>query len=217
MIDFTVQHNKALEFMDSLPKGYFANKVVLDLGCGDGFGAFQMKGRGAKEVIAVDPHPHLPDTNSDGVRYNKALEGSGISLHTSLDEVGKVEIIWCHHVLEHVPNPVSFLEETRKHLRRLGILLLTVPNMEGVDTYSLGHVNSYIAPQLLEVLRTAGYGVEQISIWAKGGQLRVRVPCCGGTEYPPEMWKHIVQTGRCPASALRHVNWDRIDVTSTYE
>jgi SAM-dependent methyltransferase len=40
---------------------------------------------------------------------------------------GEFDLVWCSEVLEHVPDALGLLQETRRVLKRDGRLLLTVP------------------------------------------------------------------------------------------
>ena len=51
-------------------------------------------------------------------------------IYRRLDEIpdGSVDAITCHHVLEHIADPISFLQTLRTKLRPRGLLVLHVPH-----------------------------------------------------------------------------------------
>lgn len=45
----------------------------------------------------------------------------------------KFDVIYCSHVIEHIPNPVEWLERFQKMLTAQGVLVIEVPNMDSPD------------------------------------------------------------------------------------
>ena len=48
---------------------------------------------------------------------------------------GSVDVIICHHVLEHIEFPQTFLRALRTKLRVGGLLVVHVPNQEPLSFY----------------------------------------------------------------------------------
>jgi len=196
MVDYTIQHNKALEFLNSFKADeLIKDKRVLDMGCGDGFASVEFIKRGAKRVDAVDIASE-PTLISDDIIFHRSIPGNTF------------DIIWHHHMLEHVEDCIGMLKILRQHLHIDGWMWMTVPNMARCDVYSPGHIHNFQAPQLVEILRICGFGTSHIKIWVKGGQLRVRVPCNGEQGYPYMMKALLLRDGRCPAGALEWHDWN---------
>lgn len=53
----------------------------------------------------------------------------GVEFVSNLDDVkdGSIDVVICHHVLEHVPNPIDVLRKLHATLRPTGTLILNVP------------------------------------------------------------------------------------------
>ena len=67
------------------------------------------------------------------------------------------------HVLEHLPNPVEYLQNLRdKFLEPGGWLLLEVPNLYAHDCFEVAHLVSFSAHTLSQVVRKAGFRVIQL-------------------------------------------------------
>jgi trans-aconitate methyltransferase len=68
----------------------------------------------------------------------------------------------CSEVLEHVDDPVSFLEQARKYLEAGARLIVTVPGgpMSAFDRH-IGHRQHFNRRNIRSVLERAGYGVER--------------------------------------------------------
>jgi len=129
-------------------------KTVLDIGCGDGWASVEMSIRGA-QVVGTDlssvppvllienriPYQQIPTANYD--------------------------IGWCHHVLEHIQDPILFLQELHERIDQLWV---TVPEEIG-HGFAKGHINRYNMQLLIEHLRRAGWNVERGSYIARAGNL----------------------------------------------
>ncbi|TGL10762.1 class I SAM-dependent methyltransferase [Leptospira meyeri] len=102
-------------------KEKMANRNVLDFGCG--VGGFLIK---AKEVAKV----------ADGLELETRLQShfkkNGISVFTGLDEIAKsgkkYDLITAFHVVEHLSDPISIINELSKFLTKTGELIIEVPS-----------------------------------------------------------------------------------------
>ncbi|ETT50045.1 methyltransferase type 11 [Paenibacillus sp. FSL R7-269] len=113
-----------------MAKQYCQDKKVLDIACGEGYGSFAMTEKwGAKEVHGVD-------ISSDAIK--KAKENFGHDkIHfntlnaekdTDFFEEGYFDLIVSFETIEHLVNPVSYLENLKKWLKKDGIILISCPN-----------------------------------------------------------------------------------------
>jgi tRNA (mo5U34)-methyltransferase len=88
---------------------------ALDIGARDGFFAFMLERRGAKEVIAVD---HVPP-HKTGFPILKDILGSKVEYrhdnvyNISVDKYGQFDIVLCLGLLYHLRNPLLALERIR--------------------------------------------------------------------------------------------------------
>lgn len=133
-----------LRFMDCLSvKG----KMVLDVGCGDGWASLQLLERGAA-VTAMDILP------PDHYKLNKIRE-ENIPYIEHLCGVEGYDAVWSHHVLEHVLGPIHFLLTLNTVAQELW---LTVPKCT-LEGFAKDHINMYNMPVLVEHLRRSGWDV----------------------------------------------------------
>jgi SAM-dependent methyltransferase len=82
------------------------------------------------------------------------------------------DVVCLYHVLEHVPNPVNFLAETKQFLRKDGQVLVEVPNYDDYmkkicteyDSFSYlkAHLSYFSPDSLLKVFQAAGFGTVKI-------------------------------------------------------
>lgn len=121
--------------------------TVIDVGCGDGGFIGFCAGQGA-EVLFVD------QDEARLRRTEKRLEGSPARGYRAIQsdcnpiplEDGIGDLVMCTEVLEHVPDPVIFLEEVIRVAKPGAQLLLSVP-----DSRSEEFVSATAPPQCFEV------------------------------------------------------------------
>jgi SAM-dependent methyltransferase len=102
-------------------------KVVLDAGCGAGYGSHYFIINGAQQVEAIDQsqvaiqfckkHFHNPNLNFD-VKDLEQIEGYPKAYF---------DLIFASNVLEHVPNVNRFFQNAGQLLQPKGVLLIAVP------------------------------------------------------------------------------------------
>jgi SAM-dependent methyltransferase len=113
-----------------------ADGPVLDLGCGRGYWLERIGGAGLA-VVGVEPDVerarlgavHAPVAAGDGTRLPIASASLGL--------------VWCIHVLHHLPDPVAALAEIRRVLRPDGHLILA----ETVDDNPIVRLGRRIHPE----------------------------------------------------------------------
>jgi len=133
---------------------YDAPKKVLDVGAGSGEFAFLMTQLG-KQVIGIEP-------NAGYAAYCRDDLGLDIrTAHLALDlfEPGQFDLIRLNHVLEHLNDPVKYLEMISTWLSPDGLLYVEVPNIETYareksrgNMFHYGHIYNFNP----WTLRTAG-------------------------------------------------------------
>lgn len=102
----------------------FRNKVVCDVGCGGGSFLSLMQGLAAS-IVAIEPcrlfHPALKQHGFHVYPYaNEAVQ----------DFRGRVDVAVSFATLEHVNDPLAFLQDIRDLLRPGGELILSTPNLD---------------------------------------------------------------------------------------
>jgi SAM-dependent methyltransferase len=101
---------------------------ILDVGCGDGALLDRLSQAGFGNVLGVDPFLPADGETPLGVRL----------LKRPLDQVdGEFDLIMFNHSLEHVPDPVSTLNDAYQKLAAGGACLVRVPttSSEAWSTY----------------------------------------------------------------------------------
>lgn len=110
-----VDDERRFRFVENMIEG----KSVLDFGCGDG--GFLHR---AKKIAAKIQGVELEQAMREG------LNQEGIPCCESIDELGTFDVITLFHVLEHLEEPIAYLEKLKKHLNKDGMILIEVPNAD---------------------------------------------------------------------------------------
>ena len=121
----------------------------MEVGCGYGFGLdFAIHGRGWNGV-GIDPAP-LASVGREALNI-------GIELRYLRDDDearGMMDVVMASEVIEHVPSPVAFVRTLRAMLRPGGLLMLTTPNGDDINTAtSPGIIVSLLSPMLHLVIQ----------------------------------------------------------------
>ena len=138
-------------------------KSVLDFGCGDG--GYLIKARQVADKVA-------------GVELEKsmreALQEEHIICYERIDEAERYDVVTMYHVLEHLVEPISVLQDIKRHLKPQGKIIIEVPNADDAllslydnnefanFTYWKCHVYLYTTETLRQLARQAGLEVEFI-------------------------------------------------------
>lgn len=157
-----------------------ADAVVLEAGCGEGYGADLLAGV-ADRVIAVDYDE--PATRHIRGRY-PAVDVLRANLAVLPIRSATVDVVVNFQVIEHLWDQETFLAECFRALRPGGRLLITTPNRL---TFSAGrdtplnpyHTRELAADELAELLR--GFGIEFLGGLRHGPRLRALDAAHGGS------------------------------------
>lgn len=151
---FYSQYRAAYEYASQ----FIQAKSVLDVGCGEGYGACLLA-RQAKKVVAIDRNKKtiqqakrrypLPNLSFDVQDVERFSEGFSYSF----------DVICCFHVIEHLKEPGQFLENIGKLLSESGILLISTPNRHSPFRCATGfewpyHEREYTVDEFHDLLST---------------------------------------------------------------
>lgn len=170
---------------------------LLDIGCGDGSFALQMKARGW-DVSATEIDPRTIERLSTlGINAKLPHEA-----HTA-GFAEKFDAITCWHVLEHVENPRQLTEWVRSQLAPGGVFQPTVPNLNCLQAKVFGrhwvhldvprHRQHFSPATLRALLEKAGFQIERQSSFA--------------LEYD---WFGVIQSALNPLCSRPNVLFDRL-------
>lgn len=142
---------------------------TLEIGCYDGSLMWQMKKRFGFDVFGCEPCSDVADIaiKKYGFRIEKECFSSDLYRKSFFD------IVVFRNVLEHISNPIGFLDNVRDVLSSKGVILLSVPDGEFRITNSiLGSIVPehpiYFGSNLQMVLSASGFRYIKLIVY-KGG------------------------------------------------
>ncbi|HEX3650062.1 MAG TPA: class I SAM-dependent methyltransferase [Pseudonocardiaceae bacterium] len=156
--------------------------VVLDAGCGEGYGADLLAGVAARVIAA--------DYDEPAVAHVLARYPAVLPVRTNLAVLpvrsGAVDVVANFQVIEHLWDQEGFLAECRRVLRPGGQLLITTPNRltfsPGRDTpLNPFHTKELAPDELAGLLRGAGFDIDFLGCLHHGPRLRALDAAYGGS------------------------------------
>ena len=141
-----------------------AGQIVLEAGCGEGYGA-DLLARAARRVVAVD----YDATTVAHVRTRyPAVEVIAANLAALPMPDASVDVVVNFQVIEHLWDQPQFITECLRVLRPAGRLLMSTPNRitftPGSDTpVNPFHTRELNAAELRELLEGGGFEVESMA------------------------------------------------------
>jgi SAM-dependent methyltransferase len=137
---------------------------LLDVGTGIGI-LMEVATKEGFRVSGVEVSPWA----SSFARAEKGLEVFTGTLEEAHFPGETFEVVVLNHVLEHLEHPVETLRETRRILKRDGVLVIGVPNIESIMARLLGtrwyslkpneHIWHFTPATLCRLVREAGFEV----------------------------------------------------------
>ena len=122
---------------------FVKDKIVLDIACGTGYGAYYLLGKGAKYLVGIDISSGVIDYATRkyaGVRKLCFARADAISLpfpDTCAD------IIVSFETIEHLEDQARFLSECKRLLKSDGLFICSTPNKKISSPYSEKPINPF--------------------------------------------------------------------------
>ena len=136
---------------------YVKDKRVLDIACGVGYGSQMLRLAGATTVVGVDVSP-------ESVEYAKQrYQTSGIEFICAdaeqFQSSEQFDVVVSFETIEHLIDPIKFLENIRSFLVPGGELILSVPLGETrhFDPY---HLHIFSQKQVFALLEKTGFSID---------------------------------------------------------
>lgn len=125
---------------------FVAGKRVLDVACGEGYGAAALRAVGAANVIGVD----ISSEACDHARRKYGIDARLGSAEQIPLADASVDVVVSFETIEHVPDPAQFLAECRRVLATGGQLIISTPNKDVYSRPERGWSNPYHCSEMTE-------------------------------------------------------------------
>lgn len=142
----------------------------LDIGCSAGLLLRRFQEIFASHPVGVEP----------AQAHRRYARAQGLTVYADLKELqahndSPFDLISMAHVLEHLPQPVSYLQDLRRNLLTpQGALLIEVPNLYAHDSFEVAHLTALSPHTLRQVLAQAGF--ETIALHKHGAPRSDLIP-----------------------------------------
>ena len=136
--------------IDVFASKFVANKVVLDVACGAGYGSNYLITCGAKEVLGVDLSKNAIEYAKN--HYSKKnlyfLQGNAVSLpfHNNF-----FDVVVSFETIEHINEYEKYLEEIKRVLKPRGIFICSTPNIKYTQ-HPYFHVKEFYPEEFFSLL-----------------------------------------------------------------
>lgn len=153
--DLEVQRKRAQSLLAFVQNQLNTVTRYLDIGCSAGSLLLDFQEVYHCKPIGVEP----------GAAYRGYAQKQGLTVYPTLDEMKASEgslfdLVSMVHVLEHLPDPVTYLTALREEvLEPDGHLLLEVPNLFAHDCFEVAHLVSFSPHTLTKTLNKAGFKI----------------------------------------------------------
>ena len=106
---------------------YVKGKVILDSGCGAGYGTSFLSDKGASKVVAIDYHKKTIKKNKEIYKKSNlsfiCMNGTKLSFENNF-----FDVITSFEVIEHIKDYEKYLSECIRVLKNGGYFILSTPN-----------------------------------------------------------------------------------------
>jgi len=162
--------------------------TILEIGCGNGF---LLKELHKKSYLCVGLEPG-PQSRILSEKYPEMhlINDFFPSKHLT-DSMEKFDVILHFNVIEHIKDPIAFLEEHKKLLNKSGIIIFGVPNcepnlMNGDNSIFLHeHFNYFTRDSLVEVAKKIGLKIHKLKTGANNGMIFCSMMSDSQSKYQP--------------------------------
>lgn len=117
----------ALERSEIIPFIPTRAETILDVGCGDGGFGKTLKANRSAEIWGIEPNQLA--CQKAALYYDKVIHGIFDNETSKLIDGKLFDCITFNDVLEHLINPEEALLTAKKHLKKEGVIVASIPNI----------------------------------------------------------------------------------------
>lgn len=178
-----------------LARGYCRNKLVLDAGCGTGYGTYELS-KFAKKVTGID----ISEQAIDFCKNNYAqpnIEFLTMDFRTMDFKTSSFDCVVSFEILEHIVEQEKFLEEVKRVLKPGGKLIISTPDKENYRKgFAKGDYNRFHKRELsrheFEHLLRSYFSIERLYGQVEVGKSKKNIST-NGTAVKKSSFKNFVR------------------------
>jgi 2-polyprenyl-3-methyl-5-hydroxy-6-metoxy-1,4-benzoquinol methylase len=135
------------------------NKVVLDFGCGEGYGS-ELIAKNTESLFALEIDSTAAQTASSKIGRTVVIADARYAPFKS----EFLDIIISFEVFEHITNVGQYISEAYRMLKKDGLFIMSTPNVEtypmaGMNPY---HIKEYTVSEVKKLTTQAGFKAPEI-------------------------------------------------------
>lgn len=134
----------------ALAVGMAAGRRVVDVGCGEGYGAAWIA-TGAASTLGIDIEPAAIDHAAKHYRSENLSFAVGDARHLDLPDAC-ADLVTCFETIEHVSEPAKVLDELARILAPGGVVIISTPDAVESDGTNPFHLHELTAAELTDEL-----------------------------------------------------------------
>lgn len=142
---------------------FMETSKVLEVGFGSGAILKELKIKGVTSLTGIEPGQHVRASGLDGIKLIEDFFPSRILQ-------GKYDLIFSLFVLEHIEEPIDYLNELIKMATDSGKIIFAVPNCEpylkegDLSIFIHEHYSYFTMESIVKIVNKTAFRVEDISI-----------------------------------------------------
>ncbi len=129
-----------------------ADKKVLDIACGSGYGAKILAEAGAAKVTAIDQSPAAIALARQNYSHANLIYKEGDAENIG-EAGGSFDLAVSFETIEHLKNPEKYLAEIARVLNQKGIFLVSTPNREVFGQKNPYHLHEFTRGEFEQILK----------------------------------------------------------------
>jgi SAM-dependent methyltransferase len=143
--------------------GVTLNSKILEIGFGSGILLKELKERGYNNLFGLEPGSH---TRVDGLECVKMVK----DFYPSDKITEKMDLIYSFAILEHIEDPLSFINQQINQLTDEGKIIFSVPNCEpyiesgDLSMFIHEHFNYFTTESIVKLIEKTSFLIENLSI-----------------------------------------------------
>lgn len=161
-----------------------SGKIIVEVGCGAGGALSVFKAAGC-ETYGCDYSERLVELGASRGLENLYCGDIETLIDGMVASGKKADLIFLHHVFEHLPAPVSWLVRARKILNENGLIVVAVPDVLGINQYPSPDGDLRL---FLHVAHKFNFTVQGLSALAERANFSASLVDVEKSKQAPELW-----------------------------